>query len=387
MDEKKIRPYFRKSNNELISLGESLIRQKNKRQLIYLKEEISFRKKANSIKKLQIIREKINIFFETFSYEEKNKKKLVDKSSEESESIKSRKEDEMDFRSSLKSNLENNKENKPFTNSRKIFKPKEETINIEKINPLVDFERNNINAESESDTKVDDLIKPKVKSKEIIIPSGFSSIKDYLLNKLKNNISQNEDQKENDEDSLSEKYTDQEKNVLEKIKSWADELVDLSGRNDLISFRQTKTTSYIPSDEIVESLLNGDSVSVADLEALEAEGNIKGSVKEAIDNYEQYGIEVFSLISGFAIWKSEMVSNAYSPLLYYKLSIDNPKEKRMKNITFSIKNMEPEVNPALVLHLNRRMGEEINDDLLKLAQLEGEEIVRGYLLEEISEDL
>ena len=37
--------------------------------------------------------------------------------------------------------------------------------------------------------------------------------------------------------------------------------------------------------------------------------------------------------------------------------------------------MDPEVNPALVLHLNRRMGEEINDDLLKLAQLEGEEIV------------
>ena len=387
MDEKKIRPYFTKSNNELISLGETLIRQKNKRQLIYLKEEISFRKKANSIKKLQIIREKINIFFETFSYEEKNKKKLVDKSSEESDSIKSRKEDEMNFRSSFKSNLENNKENKPFNNSRKISKPKEETINIEKINPLVEFERNDINDDSESDTKVDDLNKPKVKSKEIIIPSGFSSIKDYLLNKLKNNISQNEDQKENDEDSLSEKYTDQEKNVLEKIKSWADELVDLSGRNDLISFRQTKTTSYIPSDEIVESLLNGDSVSVADLEALEAEGNIKGSVKEAIDNYEQYGIEVFSLISGFAIWKSEMVTNAYSPLLYYKLSIDNPKEKRIKNITFSIKNMEPEVNPALVLHLNRRMGEEINDDLLKLAQLEGEEIVRGYLLEEISEDL
>ena len=49
--------------------------------------------------------------------------------------------------------------------------------------------------------------------------------------------------------------------------------------------------------------------------------------------------------------------------------------------------MEPEVNPALVLHLNRRMGEEISDDLLKLAQLEGEEMVRGYLLEEISKDL
>jgi len=34
MDENKIRPYFRNSNSELISIGESLIRQKNKRQLI-----------------------------------------------------------------------------------------------------------------------------------------------------------------------------------------------------------------------------------------------------------------------------------------------------------------------------------------------------------------
>ena len=46
MDENKIRPYFRNSNSELISIGESLIRQKNKKQLIYLKEEISFRKKS-----------------------------------------------------------------------------------------------------------------------------------------------------------------------------------------------------------------------------------------------------------------------------------------------------------------------------------------------------
>ena len=105
MDENKTRPYFRNSNSELISIGESLIRQKNKRQLIYLKEEISFRKKANSIKKLQIIREKINIFLETLSYEEKIKKSLLDKSSEESDSIQSRKADEMKFRSSFQSNL------------------------------------------------------------------------------------------------------------------------------------------------------------------------------------------------------------------------------------------------------------------------------------------
>lgn len=387
MDENKIRPYFRNSNSELISIGESLIRQKNKRQLIYLKEEISFRKKANSIKKLQIIREKINICLETLSYEEKSKKSLLDKLSEESDSIQSRKADEMKFRSSFQSNLRTKREDKPISDFKNISKPIKEKTNDEKINPTEEFKETKPSEYSEIEDDVNDLDKPKVKSREIIIPAGFSSIKDYLVYKLKNNTSQNEDQKENNDDSLSKNYTDQEKNVFEKIKSWADELVDLSGRNDLISFRQTKTTSYIPSDEIVESLLNGDSVSVSDLEDLEAEGNIKGSVKEAIDNYEQYGIEVFSLISGFAIWKSEMVSNAYSPLLYYKLSIDNPKEKRIKNITFSIKNMEPEVNPALVLHLNRRMGEEISDDLLKLAQLEGEEMVRGYLLEEISKDL
>ena len=87
------------------------------------------------------------------------------------------------------------------------------------------------------------------------------------------------------------------------------------------------------------------------------------------------------MISGFAIWESDLLNNAYSPLLYYKLSINNPKERRIKNITFSIKNNEPEVNPALVLYLKRKWGEEINEDLLKIAHGESEEIVRAYLLE------
>ena len=43
----------------------------------------------------------------------------------------------------------------------------------------------NFDEYSEIDTDVNDLDKPKVKSREIIIPTGFSSIKDYLVYKLK----------------------------------------------------------------------------------------------------------------------------------------------------------------------------------------------------------
>ena len=166
-----------------------------------------------------------------------------------------KKNDILDFKTSLKIN------NNPL---------KIKSLNYEDVNALIQLEGS------------------KNKKNEI-------KIKDFFINEKENRIrAQNIKLNKNLEivklGNVSLKYTDQEKNVLEKIKSWADELVDLSGRNDLISFRQTKTTSYIPSDEIVESLLNGDSISVADLMALEAEGNIKGSVKEAIDNYEQYGI-------------------------------------------------------------------------------------------------
>ena len=39
-----------------------------------------------------------------------------------------------------------------------------------------------------------------------------------------------------------------EKNIIqERIKSWAEKLIDLSGTNDLISYRDAKTISIKPS--------------------------------------------------------------------------------------------------------------------------------------------
>ena len=58
-----------------------------------------------------------------------------------------------------------------------------------------------------------------------------------------------------------------------------------------------------------------------------------GVVKKAVENFEDYGIEVLRLISGFVSWESD-VSNPYAPLVTYALSIDNPNQA-LKNIEIS----------------------------------------------------
>ena len=46
-----------------------------------------------------------------------------------------------------------------------------------------------------------------------------------------------------------------QKNIIqERIKSWAEKLIDLSGKKDLISYRDAKTISITPSSEIQKRL-------------------------------------------------------------------------------------------------------------------------------------
>ena len=57
-----------------------------------------------------------------------------------------------------------------------------------------------------------------------------------------------------------------EKNIIqERIKSWAEKLIDLSGTNDLISYRDAKTISIKPSKEIVDKLLEVSSVKISEI--------------------------------------------------------------------------------------------------------------------------
>ena len=145
-----------------------------------------------------------------------------------------------------------------------------------------------------------------------------------------------------------------EKNIIqERIKSWAEKLIDLSGKNDLISYRDAKTISIKPSKEIVDKLIAGSSVKISEIIDLEDKEQKKGAfgvVKKAVENFEDYGIEVLRLISGFVSWESD-VSNPYAPLVTYAVSIENPNQA-LKNIEISLTDLVPEINTALVLHLS-----------------------------------
>ena len=57
-----------------------------------------------------------------------------------------------------------------------------------------------------------------------------------------------------------------------RFQQWADELVDLSGRNDLISFRETKTSTVIPREDSVRKLLSGESLLIGQIVDLEQIG-------------------------------------------------------------------------------------------------------------------
>lgn len=53
----------------------------------------------------------------------------------------------------------------------------------------------------------------------------------------------------------------------QRFQQWADQadqLVDLCARNELINFRETKTSTIFPSDNSVQGLLKGESMLLSD---------------------------------------------------------------------------------------------------------------------------
>jgi len=170
--------------------------------------------------------------------------------------------------------------------------------------------------------------------------------------------------------------------LAQRFQQWADELVDLSGRNVLISFKVTKTSTIIPVDDAVRKLLAGESLQmgqVVDLELAESKKAATGLIRDAIEFEENKGIEVLKLVSGFASWKSDKVSNANAPLFLYSLLVENP-GTRISNIKIKLVDDEPELNPVFLLHLKRRIGVEIDQDSLEDKISEGEDAVWEELL-------
>ena len=103
--------------------------------------------------------------------------------------------------------------------------------------------------------------------------------------------------------------------LQERFQRWADELVDLTARNELINFKVTKTSTILPDPKGLSKLLNGDTVAITDLCDLTDPDQMKpakGAIKTAIEFKEQRGIEVLKLASGFATWNRSRATSATS---------------------------------------------------------------------------
>ena len=77
--------------------------------------------------------------------------------------------------------------------------------------------------------------------------------------------------------------------------------------------------------EIVDKPIEGASVKISEIIDLEDKDKKRSiwSIKKAVENFEDYEIEVLRLIGCF---KESDVSNPYAPLVTYALSIDNPNQ-------------------------------------------------------------
>ena len=112
--------------------------------------------------------------------------------------------------------------------------------------------------------------------------------------------------------------------LQERFQRWADELVDLTARNELINFKVTKTSTILPKSKGLSKLLNGDTVAITDLCDLTDPYQMKaakGAIKTAIEFKEQRGIEVLRFASGFATWKTNKITNANAPLFLYSVEL------------------------------------------------------------------
>ena len=155
--------------------------------------------------------------------------------------------------------------------------------------------------------------------------------------------------------------------LQERFQGWADELVDLTAKNDLINFKVTKTSTILPDPAGLSKLLKGESVSITDLCDLiepDQQKAAKGAIKTAIEFKEQRGVEVLKLVSGFVTWKTDKISNANAPLFLYSLEIENDGGAFI-NTRLKLVDAEPEINPVLILHLQRRMSAAIKEEDLQ----------------------
>tara|TARA_B100000674_G_scaffold163826_1_gene131316 strand:- start:819 stop:4844 length:4026 start_codon:yes stop_codon:yes gene_type:complete len=177
--------------------------------------------------------------------------------------------------------------------------------------------------------------------------------------------------------------------LQERFQRWSDELVDLSARNDLINFRVTRSSTVIPEKDGLSKLLQGETVSIGDLCDLNDPTQTraaKGTIKTAIEYKEQRGIEILKVASNFATWKTEKIRNANAPLFLYSIELEN-EGNTFNKTKLRLVDTDPEINPVLILHLQRKMALDIKSESFEESQDPTEETLWELLTSQCPADL
>lgn len=161
--------------------------------------------------------------------------------------------------------------------------------------------------------------------------------------------------------------------VQSAVKGWVENLVDFSRNNNLLFYRDTKTTTLDLSHadpEQLTKLYAGESVSFQDLfsrlELLGSEGDIlKKEVASRIqkirskaqENFEERSIGTLSLGRGFATWQIPDATQDERPprAPIFIFGLDIKPGKRKGDLTVSTSG-DPELNPVLQIYLKREFG-------------------------------
>ena len=172
------------------------------------------------------------------------------------------------------------------------------------------------------------------------------------------------------------------------VKGWVESLVDFSRNNNLLFYKDTKTTTLDLEQAdpgVLERLLSGDAVSFSELfgrldllgtEAENAKKDVSSRIKKirskAQENFEERSIGTLSLARGFASWDAPDSDGAgrppNAPIFIYGLEIRPGKRKDDLTVLIS---GDPELNPVLQIFLRREFGVD--------ALMPDEELVDGDL--------
>jgi len=158
--------------------------------------------------------------------------------------------------------------------------------------------------------------------------------------------------------------------LADQFNAWADQLVDLSGRNDLISFRQTRTSTLALSAEAADFLLTGEWCPVRQLVNL-GEKSSKDQLRKLIatseENSDQLGIQTLRFVSGFAEWNTDKISNPRAPFQLIEVQVRGG-GTNLERCEFRLDREAASINPVLIQYFRSFAGLQLSDEATETMQ-------------------